>query len=67
MTCAFEPCAPDTCPLAGGCVRQRFPGHFLPKPAVSELKKNAPALNGTLPGRTNRDPRFIKRKRKALQ
>jgi hypothetical protein len=30
------------------------------------LKANAPALNGTKPTRTNRDPSRIKRKRKAL-
>jgi hypothetical protein len=36
------------------------------KPAA-DLKANAPALNGTKPARTVRDPRFLKRKRKALR
>ena len=30
------------------------------------LRKNAPALNGQKPARTNRDPATIKRKRKQL-
>jgi len=41
-----------------------------PKPLTAlereGLRRDAPALNGTKPGRTNRDPRFIKRRRKAL-
>lgn len=63
-TCAFASCASVAfCSLPGGCIRDRFQPA---DPKASDLKKNARALNGVLPGRTNRDPRFIKRKRKEL-
>lgn len=65
-TCAFLPCEQvETCALAKVCVVKRFP-----QPKVTDdsagLKDNAPALVGTKPGRTNRDPALIQRKRKPL-
>lgn len=49
-TCAFIPCADaETCCL-GGCIQQRFE---TPREA-SELRKGAPALNGTVPGRATK-------------
>lgn len=67
MSCAFDGCGdPASCCLVGGCVPRRF-GKC---PTLSDrlaMKTNAPALNGTKPPREVRDPRFIKRKRKALR
>lgn len=68
-TCAFLPCDQVTeCCLPGGCITKRF-GKMGGKNAATQdtLRDNAPALNGTKPGRTNRDPALIKRKRKPLQ
>lgn len=62
MSCAFGDCGNPTCPVCS--VPRRFPK----PPAIvegSDLKKGAPALVGTKP-RASRDPRFIKRQRKAL-
>ena len=67
MTCAFEPCG-FSCPLPGGCVRRRFPDQVAavnPLKPASDLRDDAKALNGTK-AREVRDPRFIKRNRKAL-
>lgn len=70
MTCAFAPCREvTTCPLVGGCLLPRFGRHATRLVATtnSDVNDKLPALNGILPGRTNRDPRFIKRPRKAIQ
>ena len=67
-TCAFAPCSQaDECcvALTGGCVQRRFHQHVPTLVPPSELRKDAPALNGVRP-RASRDPRFIKRKRKPL-
>lgn len=68
-TCTTVACADaEGCCLVGGCVRRRYPDQFVTANTLnpaSDLKKNAPALNGTLP-RPSRDPRFIKRRRKEL-
>jgi hypothetical protein len=62
-TCAFAPCEDVAqCVFESGCVNHRFVRSQGPQ---EQLKKSAPALNGTKP-RASRDPRFIKRKRKAL-
>ena len=66
-TCAFLPCAeidPRDCPLAGGCVNQRFVRQEF---KGTDLKDGARALAGIKPARTNRDPSQIRRRRKALQ
>lgn len=66
MTCAFVSClVANECGMVGGCVTLRF--SFQPEyhgPA-DPVKKGAPAEVGTKK-RVVRDPRFIKRKRKAL-
>jgi hypothetical protein len=68
VTCAFEPCDVSTlCALSGGCVVRRFP-RVLSGDLVArdrEGREDAKAFNGTKP-RASRDPRFIKRRRKAL-
>ena len=53
--------------MVGGCLKTRFAMAALPR-SYNDTDKlpKAKALNGTKPARTNRDPRFIKRKRKAL-
>jgi hypothetical protein len=68
MTCLTEPCdRVEGCVFASGCVQKRF--HVERAPELVErdrsLREDAKALNGTK-GRTVRDPRVIKRKRKAL-
>lgn len=66
-SCAYVPCLEATsCGMVGGCIEQRF-GRAPTRAQQSEIRKNAPALNGTKPGRTNRDPSLIARKRKALR
>jgi hypothetical protein len=47
-------------------VSRRFAGGTSAVTADS-LRTNAPALNGTKPARTKRDPSLIKRQRKALE
>lgn len=69
-TCATLPCSQVMhCCLAGGCVQKRFPEHCRQGSAIAQepLRADAPALNGTKPGRTNRDPTKIKRRRKDLR
>jgi hypothetical protein len=70
MTCATEGCERvERCPLVGGCVvlnprfRVERPTEIVERDL--SLREDAKALNGTK-GRTVRDPRVIKRKRKAL-
>lgn len=61
-------CATTGCddPNCGPCtVSTRF-AHVPTYQRASELKATAPALNGVKP-RASRDPRFIPRKRKALE
>lgn len=68
-TCAFVPCDQVTeCCLVGGCITKRF-GKAPTRNAQLELRKNTsnPTRNGINPTRASRDPRFIKRKRKALR
>lgn len=70
-TCAFVPCAEVvSCPLPGGCVQQRFGAAPVRMPKTLReaegLKASAPMEVGTQP-RASRDPRFIKRRRKALR
>lgn len=66
-TCAFAPCDQVTeCSLVGGCVNQRF---IRPEQSVADadpVKTGARSLAGTKPARTNRDPAWIKRRRKAI-
>ena len=69
MTCAFTSCDVATlCALSGGCVQRRF-AHVEDAQELVErdrsLREDAPARNGTK-ARAVRDPRFIRRKRKAL-
>jgi hypothetical protein len=70
VTCAFADCAEvAACCLPGGCVRQRFGPQPVKPRTLKEadgLREDAPALNGTKPW-ASRDPRFIKRRRKALR
>jgi hypothetical protein len=64
-SCATVSCEEATaCGLEGGCTRQRF-GQRTPLVPPSDLRDDARALNGTKP-RAVRDPRFMKRKRKAI-
>jgi hypothetical protein len=68
LSCAFRPCAEVLrCAFDRGCVAKRF--HVERAPELVErdrsLRADAKALNGTK-ARMVRDPRFIKRKRKAL-
>lgn len=66
MTCAFVSCLLATeCGMVGGCVSLRFAFVAPYTGPTDPIKKGAPALVGTKP-RAGRDPRFIKRKRKAL-
>ena len=61
-SCAFAPCAEvTTCALAGGCATRLVPQ------TDTDVNDKLTALNGTKPGRTNRDPALIKRKRKAIR
>lgn len=70
-SCAFLPCEHvERCALRadGRCVARMFPQPEAKARTLKDaegLKMNAPALNGTK-GRASRDPRFIKRRRKAL-
>jgi hypothetical protein len=67
--CTFVSCDDaDYCVLVKGCVRARFPLHFKHVSASTKeaMRKDAPALNGQKPGRTNRDPALIPRRRKRL-
>lgn len=62
-SCAFVGCdKAQACALVGGCVSMRFPATAA---ATERELPAAKALNGTSP-RASRDPRFIKRRRKAL-
>lgn len=66
-SCAFLPCDQvERCCLTpdGSCHRKKFP---MPVGHQDVLKKGARALAGTKPGRTNRDPSKIQRKRKPLR
>lgn len=70
MTCAFDPCAVVTrCALPGGCVVRNPRFVQPPRGELVErdrsLREDAQALNGTK-AREVRDPRVLKRKRKAL-
>ena len=61
-SCAFTSCyESESCSLVGGCTRRRF-GSAESWATNTKLK----AMNGTKPARTNRDPSFIKRPRKAI-
>lgn len=64
MGCATEDCGTPDCPVCS--VPRRFPQTAAALGRPDELKRSAPALNGTKPARTNRDPTFIKRRRKPL-
>lgn len=76
MNCVTEPCRGGfNCPLPGGCVQMRFPDNHsnhtvrammaIAKRIDEGLRDDAPALNGTK-AKVIRDPRFIRRNRKAL-
>lgn len=68
-TCAFDDCGPatmPTCPMVGGCITARY-GRQVTRLAHTDVNDKLRALNGTLPARTNRDPTWIKRPRKAIQ
>lgn len=65
-SCSFLPCSQvERCCLTadGSCHMKQYPPTAAHQDA---LKKGARALAGTKPARTNRDPRLIKRRRKAL-
>ena len=67
-SCAFLPCDQvERCCLTadGSCHHLKFPQQI--KAQGDVLKKGARALAGTKPGRTNRDPSKIQRKRKPLR
>lgn len=62
---AFTPCAEaSSCSMPGGCVNQRFERPVFD--VGNDLKKNAKASNDVRE-RKVRDPRFIKRKRRAIR
>lgn len=63
--CAFGDCVDPECLVCS--VSRRFPQTVARAVAADAdgLRDDAPALNGTKP-RASRDPRFIKRSRKAL-
>ena len=66
-SCAFFSCAEvEECAMVGGCVQKRFPAPGQNAVTDESVKDGARKLAGTKPARTNRDPRFIKRRRKAL-
>lgn len=66
MTCAFVSCLEATdCGMVDGCVSLRFAFVAPYQGPADPVKKGAPALVGTKQ-RAVRDPRFLKRKRKAL-
>jgi hypothetical protein len=66
-SCTWVSCEEATdCAMVGGCITQRFGAQVQKIVEPSELREDAKAFNGTKPARTNRDPRFIKRNRKAL-
>lgn len=65
MGCATEDCGNPDCPVCSiARVNQRFTPQLF-EDERADLKKDAPALNGTK-GRPSRDPHFIKRRRKPL-
>lgn len=65
MSCAVDGCTDPDCQVCS--VPRRFPkeSRRLVEAEQRGLRDNAPALNGTK-ARASRDPRFIKRNRKAL-
>jgi hypothetical protein len=65
MSCATTGCSDPTCPVCS--VPRRFATTGQSALAAEPLRANAPALNGQKPARTERDPRFTKRQRKALE
>lgn len=66
MSCAIEGCSDPMCSVCSVASRFAHVPQYQPKSVREAEGVRARALAGTKPARTNRDPVWIKRKRKAL-